>query len=109
MQITPTAFEHLTPKEIIKGFHGRFIHTQHSTLAYWHIEADSVLPTHQHEHEQCTWVLEGELEMTIDGVTQVCRAGSFVVIPGHQPHGGRALTPCIVFDIFCPVREDYRV
>jgi quercetin dioxygenase-like cupin family protein len=106
--MTPDIFNNLPPVEVIKGFHGRFVHTQHSTLAYWHIDEGSVLPLHHHIHEQCTWVLEGELEMTVNGEKKLCGAGSFVVIAPNVPHEGRALTNCRVFDIFCPVREDYR-
>jgi quercetin dioxygenase-like cupin family protein len=109
MQPIPSAFANLPAREVIPGFHGRFVHTVHTTLAHWHINAGSVLPPHQHPHEQCTWVLDGWLEMTLDGVPTAYGPGSFLVIPPNHPHGGRALTNCVVFDVFSPVREDYRV
>jgi quercetin dioxygenase-like cupin family protein len=64
---------------------------------------------HSHFHEQITQVLEGEFELTVGEQTQVYRLGQIVVIPPHIPHGGKALTECKLFDIFCTVREDYQI
>ncbi|MCB0473057.1 MAG: cupin domain-containing protein [Flavobacteriaceae bacterium] len=98
----------LPKKEVIKGFTGRFIHGEHFTLAFWEIEAGAELPEHSHPHEQSTQVLEGELEMTIDGKTNSYKPGMVAIIPPHSKHSGKALTRCKVTDIFSPVREDYK-
>lgn len=95
-------------KDILPGFHGRMIHTDHVTVAHFRIDAGSVLPEHFHVHEQVTNVLEGELEMVIGGVKRVCKAGDCAVIPSNMPHSGRALTDVWVVDVFCPTREDYK-
>ncbi|MFM9947531.1 MAG: cupin domain-containing protein [Saprospiraceae bacterium] len=98
----------IAAKEIFKGFHARFIHTEQTTLAFVEIEAGAVLPMHSHVHEQITQVWEGQLELTIEGESKVYEKGMVAVIPSHAKHAGVALTTCKVFDIFCPVREDYR-
>ncbi len=98
----------IEPKEIMEGFSGRFIHTKHLTLAYWDIEEGAQLPLHSHHHEQITQVAKGKFELTVDGVKRLCKEGEIVVIPSHVEHSGIALTPCEIFDIFNPVREDYR-
>lgn len=98
----------IEPKEIISGFRARFIHSQHVTLAFWDIDEGAVLPEHSHFHEQISHVLEGQFELQIDGQTHIYVEGSIVVIPSHAVHGGRALTPCRIMDVFSPVREDYR-
>ncbi len=95
-------------KEIISGFFGKMIHTNGLTVAHFRILAGSVLPEHHHVHEQVTNVISGELEMTINGETRVCKAGDSAIIPSHIPHSGRARTDCYVIDVFCPTREDYR-
>ena len=99
----------IEPKEIIKGFKGRFVHAENFTISFWEIDADSILPEHNHIHEQTTQVIEGELEMTIDGVTKVFKPGMIAIIPSNIVHSGKALTDCKVTDIFCPVREDYKI
>lgn len=98
----------LEPKELIKGFRGRFVHTEKSTLVFWEIEAGAELPLHSHFHEQTTYVMEGRFELTVAGETQVYEPGLVAVIPSHMEHSGRALTPCKILDVFCPVREEYR-
>jgi quercetin dioxygenase-like cupin family protein len=99
----------LPQNEIKEGFKARFVHTENLTLGYWDVVEGAVLPMHSHFHEQITQVLEGEFELTVGEQTQVYRLGQIVVIPPHIPHGGKALTECKLFDIFCPVREDYQI
>lgn len=99
----------LPEKEFFQGFRGKFIHTQNNTLGFWHIDKGATLPIHSHVHEQVTQVLEGQFELTVGDQTHIYEAGSVAVIPPHVPHGGTALTDCKIFDIFCPVREDYKI
>ncbi|HRD82958.1 MAG: cupin domain-containing protein [Saprospiraceae bacterium] len=98
----------IEPKELIKGFRGRFVHTEKSTLVFWEIEAGAELPLHSHFHEQTTYVMEGRFELTVAGETQVYEPGLVAVIPSDVAHSGRALTPCKILDVFCPVREEYK-
>jgi len=95
-------------REIINGYKVRFVHTANSTLAFWEVEKGAILPMHLHIHEQTTQVLEGKYELTIGNETQVYTSGLIAVIPSNVLHGGVALTDCKLFDIFCPVREDYK-
>ena len=95
-------------KEVFRGFKGRFIHMERFTIAFWEIEADSELPLHSHIHEQTTEIIEGELEMTCNGVTKVYKPGEIITIPSNVEHSGKAITKCQLTDIFCPVREDYK-
>jgi quercetin dioxygenase-like cupin family protein len=102
------AFEQIAPKEIIKGYHGKFIHTETMTMAFWEVEAGATIPVHHHVHEQICQVLEGKFELTVDGERKVYEPGGVVVIPSHVPHGGVAITNCKLMDMFSPVREDYK-
>ena len=96
-------------KEVLKGFKGRFLHTNSFTIAFWEIEKGAILPVHEHIHEQTTQVIEGKLEMTINNETQILEPGMIVSIPSNVKHSGKALTSCKLTDTFCPVREDYKV
>jgi quercetin dioxygenase-like cupin family protein len=98
----------IEPKEIIKGYKGRFVHMESFTLGFWEVEAGAEIPMHSHVHEQTTQVTEGKFEMTIDGITKVYEPGMIVKIPSFAQHGGKALTPCKITDVFCPVREEYK-
>jgi quercetin dioxygenase-like cupin family protein len=100
--------ENLSANEAIPGYHGKFVHTENMTIAYWEIETGAPLPAHSHFHEQVANVIAGEFELTINGETQILRPGSVAVIPAHAEHSGRAITDCQLIDIFSPVREDYQ-
>lgn len=91
-------------REIIKGFKGRFVHTDLFTIAFWEVDANSELPLHSHFHEQTTQVTEGEFQMTVNGKTKIYTPGTILSIPPNLPHKGRAITNCKITDIFSPVR-----
>jgi len=94
-------------REILPGYRARFVHAEHMTLAFWHIEAGAAMPTHTHPHEQVSVVQEGRFELILDGETRVVEPGVVAVMPAGVPHGGVAITECRIVDSFHPVREDY--
>ena len=67
-------------KEIRPGFFGKMVHGEKSTLAIWEIKKGSRLSEHSHPHEQITYVIDGELEMTIGGVKYLLTAGAIHAI-----------------------------
>lgn len=98
----------IATREVVPGFHGRFVHSENMTLVWWDVVSGSTLPLHQHPHEQVTQVIEGELELTVNGETRVLKPGAVIVIPGGTLHSGKAVTPCKLFDAFYPIRQEYR-
>ncbi len=100
----------LPAKEIFNGtIRGHYAHLERSTFGEVHLEADTVVPIHQHPHEQFTYVIEGRFEFTVGTETTVFEPGMAAIIPSNAPHGGKTLTKVRVIDVFAPVREDYRV
>ena len=95
-------------KELMQGYHGKMVHGQQLTWAFWTVEQGAEVPEHQHPHEQIMHVVKGEFEFTLNGNTQIYSAGDIVPIPSNSPHSGKALTPCELMDVFSPVREEYR-
>jgi quercetin dioxygenase-like cupin family protein len=98
----------MAEREVFPGFHGRFVHSERMTFAYWRIEPGAEVPEHDHPHEQVVNVLEGELALTVAGEEHVLHAGDVMAIPGGVNHAARALGATRVLDVFSPVREDYR-
>jgi quercetin dioxygenase-like cupin family protein len=98
----------IEPREVLPGYRARFIHSEHTTHAYWEIDADRPLPEHSHPHEQIVNVLEGTIELVVDGESYVLEAGDVLTIPGGVPHAAVGHTFCRVLDVFSPVREEYR-
>ncbi len=95
-------------REVVKGFRGRFIHSENMTHAYWNIDGGASLPEHAHVHEQVVNILEGKFELTVGGEKKIIEPGDIVVIPSNIPHTGRAITDCRILDVFSPVREDMK-
>ncbi|MFN0215018.1 MAG: cupin domain-containing protein [Saprospiraceae bacterium] len=98
----------LPARELVKGFHAKFVHTEHVTIGFVDIESGSILPEHQHIHEQTTTVLEGKLELVVNGHAHTLEAGQALVIPSNVRHSAQAHMNCKVVDVFSPVREDYK-
>lgn len=98
----------LPSKEIMPGYHGKLVHGDTMSWAFWTVDKGAEVPEHHHPHEQIMHVVEGEFEFTVDGETAIYKPGDVVVIPSNSPHGGKALTPCKLMDIFSPVREEYK-
>ena len=99
--------DEMESKELMPGFHGKFLHLETMTIAYWEIKAGSILPPHQHPNEQSTNVLLGEMELEVGNEKMIVKPGIPVIIPGNVKHGGRTLTDCKVLDIFSPSRPEY--
>ena len=98
----------IEPREIVKGYEARFIHTEKMTMAFWTVKAGAIMPVHRHIHEQTSQVLEGKFELTIDGESRLYEPGVVAIIPSNISHGGVAVTDCKLLDIFSPGREDYQ-
>lgn len=98
----------LLSREIMPGLHGKMVHGEQLTWAFWTVEEGAEVPEHQHHNEQIMHIVEGEFTFTLDGATKTYTAGDVVVIPPHIPHRGKALSACKIMDVFSPVREDYR-
>jgi quercetin dioxygenase-like cupin family protein len=95
-------------KDLVPGITGYYAHGNALTLGYVEIKAGAVLPEHHHVHEQITYIIEGQLDMVIDGKPCPLKAGMYYVIPSNVPHSAVARMDCKVIDVFNPVREDYK-
>ena len=82
----------LPSKELMPGCHGKMVHGQKLTWAFWTIEQGATIPSHHHHHEQIMHVVNGDFEFTLNGETKVYAAGDIVSIPSNVPHSGKALT-----------------
>ena len=101
-------FDAIITKEIAPGFFSKLIHTANNTINFIEVAAGNTVPDHAHLHEQLSFVMEGQFELTVNGEEQILDAGMFAVIPSNVRHSGLAITDCKLIDVFSPVREDYK-
>jgi quercetin dioxygenase-like cupin family protein len=100
--------KNIPSKELVPGITGYYAHGANHTFGYVELKAGSSVPTHQHVHEQITYILEGQLDMIIGEVNCSLTTGMYYIIPSNQPHSAIAKTGCKVIYTFYPVREDYK-
>ena len=100
--------KNIPPRELVTGFTGHYVHGRDLTLGYVEIKAGNKLPEHHHVHEQITFVIEGQLDMTVGGKPCSLTDGMYCVIPSNVSHSAIAKTDCKAIDVFNPVREDYK-
>ena len=90
----------LSVKEPREGWMGRFFHSRNMTFAYYTVEAGAWIHEHSHPNDEVWNVIDGQLEITVAGETQVAGPGCAVVVPPDTAHSLKALTavPAIVVD-----------
>jgi quercetin dioxygenase-like cupin family protein len=94
--------------ELAPGVRIRAPHGKNLMLSYLEMNANSVVPMHQHPHEQAGMLLRGKLQMTIGDETRIVEPGAMYIIPANVKHTVTALDgPALILDIFSPIREDY--
>lgn len=76
-------------------------------LAEIFLAKGAVVPTHHHESEQITWVIEGALQFELEGKQMVVRSGEVLHISSNVPHSAVALEDTRDVDIFSPPRVDW--
>ena len=101
-------FNDIETKEIAPGFFSKLIHTETNTINFIEVKAGCSVPRHRHIHEQCSFIIEGEFELTVNDIPQVLNTGLFAIVPSNAWHSGTAITDCRLIDIFSPTREDYK-
>ena len=95
-------------KEIWPQVHAALGHSEKITMARIILEEGALVAEHKHFHEQWSVVMEGELEFTVSGETQSVKPGMVVFIPSNELHSVKAVTKCLVMDVFTPAREDFK-
>ena len=99
----------IAAKKLMEGIIGHYAHGQNLSFGFVEITKGTIMPKHQHVHEQITYILEGQLDMNIDGVDYSLTPGCYHVIPSNVWHGANAITDCKLIDVFGPVREEYKL
>ena len=85
----------------------RFVTGEKAMLAQIFLKKGGVVPTHQHESEQITYILEGALLFRLEGKEVTVKKGQVLLIPSNVPHSAEALEDSVAVDLFSPRREDW--
>jgi quercetin dioxygenase-like cupin family protein len=85
----------------------RVVSGEKAMVAQVYLKKDAVVPLHQHESEQVTYILEGALKFELDGREITVHAGEVLVIPSNMPHRAVAMEDTLDLDVFSPIRHDW--
>jgi quercetin dioxygenase-like cupin family protein len=86
------------------GWHGRYFHSPHLTFAHYEFSRGSSIHEHFHPQEEVWQVIAGELEMTVDGVTEVAGPGVAAIVLPNVPHSVKAITDGKAIVVDYPLR-----
>ena len=110
LEATRYRWEDMPKEELKPDLARRLISTDRMMLAQVFLQKGCVVPTHAHESEQLTYILEGVLRFWLgedESVVLDVAAGEVLHIPSHLPHKAEALETTLDVDIFCPPRQDW--
>src|SRR5215467_13125507 len=88
----------------------RLVTADRMMLSHVYIKKGGIVPRHQHENEQLTYILEGGLRFWIgeDESEMIdVLAGEVLHIPSYVQHKAEALEDTLDVDIFSPPRQDW--
>lgn len=84
------------------------VHGDKMLMAEFKLTTGSVLPEHDHPHEQTGYVVSGRVRMSIKGKQPFeTGPGGAWSIPGDTPHSAEVIEDAVVVEVFHPVREDF--
>ena len=84
-----------------------FVSGERATVCNFLLRKGAVVPSHQHESEQLTWIRRGHLRLTVAGQPFEVPEGSLIRIPSQAPHMAEAIEETEATDLFGPRREDW--
>jgi quercetin dioxygenase-like cupin family protein len=92
--------------ERLPGWYGRYFHSPSMTFAHYEFVRGASIHEHFHAQEEVYEVIEGELELTIEGVARIVRAGLVGIVPGNVRHSVKALSDGRAIIVDYPLRRD---
>jgi quercetin dioxygenase-like cupin family protein len=91
----------------LPGWYGRYFDSPNMTFAHHDFKRGSSIHEHFHLQEEVYEVIEGELEVTIDGPAKIARAGLVAIVPSNARHSVKALTDGRAIIVDYPLRREF--
>ncbi|MEI0603316.1 cupin domain-containing protein [Brachyspira alvinipulli] len=83
-------------------------HSKNLMTVYMEFDEGSIAEAHSHnEHEQITYIIEGEFEFIVNGEKYLCKAGDSLHFSKNMAHGCKCIKKGKLLDTFTPQREDF--
>lgn len=108
--VTQYRWDEMPKEKVSPMLERRLITGERTMLAHVYLKKGCIVPRHQHDNEQITYILEGSLKFWIgedEKEERVIRAGEVLYIPSNVWHKAEALEDTLDVDVFSPPREDW--
>src|SRR5580704_18826935 len=93
--------------ERLPGWRGRYFHSPNMTIAHYDFKRGASIHEHFHLQEEVYEVIEGELELTVEGETKIARPGIVAIVPSDARHSVKALTDGRAIIVDSPARPEF--
>jgi quercetin dioxygenase-like cupin family protein len=110
MSTTPVRrhrWDEIALEKVTEMISRKLVTGEREMLAQIYLKKGAIVPAHQHESEQMTYVLQGALKFRVDGEDLVVREGEVLHIPSQVPHQAEAMDDTFELDVFSPIRQDW--
>ncbi len=91
----------------LKGIRAWVLQGEKHQLVFFEMKTSVQVPEHYHSYAQWGIMIEGKMELTINGETRICENGDEYVIPAQAKHSAKFLEKSRVIDFFSE-RNRYR-
>jgi len=106
-RISQYRWDDIASEKVTEMISRKIVTGEREMLAQIWLKKGAIVPTHAHESEQLSYVLQGALKFTIQGEEFIVREGEVLHIPSMVPHQAEALDDCFEMDVFSPIRQDW--
>jgi len=109
-EVTLYRWDDMPKERVADKFERRLVTGERVMVAHVYLKKGFVVPRHQHDNEQFTYILEGALHFWIgedESQELVVRAGEVLHLPSWVWHKAEALEDTLDVDIFSPPRQDW--
>jgi len=91
--------------ERLPGWRGRYFDSPSMTFAHYEFDQGASIHEHSHPQEEVYHIIEGELELTIGGVSQHLVSGFVGIVPSNIVHSVKAISNGKVIVVDYPLRS----
>jgi quercetin dioxygenase-like cupin family protein len=108
--VTWYRWEEMPREQVSPMLDRKLITGERMMMAHVYLKKGCVVPRHQHENEQLTYILDGALRFWIGADEKkevIVRAGEVLHIPSMVWHKAEAIEDTLDLDVFSPPRQDW--
>ena len=88
------------------GWYGRYFDSPSMTVTHYEFTEGSTIHEHSHPQEEVWHVIEGELEIDLDGDVRIAGPGMAAIMAPNVRHAVKALTNGKAIVVDWPLRPD---